>query len=149
MGGRIPNPERVWKFIKFPKDLNECWIWKGVFNDRGYGVFGFNSKKHKAHRFIYEYLVGEIAKGLVTDHLCRNRKCVNPEHLEFVTDKININRGIGNRQKEKTCCPLGHKYTKENTYYYKNSRTCRKCSALKSRIYRRKQKESVPIRLKI
>lgn len=149
MGGRVANPERVWKFIKFPKNLNECWIWKSVLNNKGYGVFGFDSKKYKAHRFMYEYLIGEIPKELVTDHLCRNRKCVNPEHLEFVTDKVNINRGIGNRQKEKTHCPFGHKYTEENTYHHNNARTCRKCSAVKMSIKRKKQKEGVPIRLKI
>ena len=74
---------------------SECWNWTAaIFKGLGYGKFNFNGKTCYAHRVSYELHVGEIPSGLQIDHLCRNRKCVNPDHLEPVTHIENIRRGM-------------------------------------------------------
>lgn len=90
-----------------------CWNWLG-WSKSGYGGLSKDGKRHRAHRYIYELLVGKIPEGLEIDHLCRNKKCVNPEHLEPVTHSENMRRTKGFR-KRKTHCVKGHEFTKENT----------------------------------
>ncbi len=70
-----------------------CWDWKVALNSGGYGTVSVNGKSKLAHRHLYEIYKTEIPKGLYLDHLCRNRKCVNPEHLEVVTFVENVRRG--------------------------------------------------------
>lgn len=85
-----------------------CWQWTGAILDTGYGVLtegGKNGKVFRAHRVAYELFIGPIPEGLVLDHLCHNRWCVNPEHLEAVTNHVNVLRGnmpgsVIHRQKE-------------------------------------------------
>ena len=71
----------------------ECWQWRGAVSGNGYGTFRFEGRIIRPHRFIYEALVGPIPDGLVIDHLCGNRLCVNPDHLEPVTNGENLRRG--------------------------------------------------------
>jgi len=95
-------------------------------------------KNKVAHRISYELLKGDIPEGLDLDHLCRNRGCVNPDHLEPVTRKENLLRGntIPAKHARKTHCPQGHEYTKGNTFISKSgSRHCRKCRAIRSSRY--------------
>jgi hypothetical protein len=83
--------ERFWAKV----DANGvCWEWLAGKLPTGYGSFRVNGKSLYAHRFAWETLMGPIPAGLVLDHLCRNPSCVNPDHLEPVTDKVNINRGV-------------------------------------------------------
>ena len=112
--------------------LNYCWNWINAKDKEGYGQLTLLGKSIKAHRLSYEVFIGKIPKGLVIDHLCHNTSCINPIHLEAVTQKENIRRGntgkINNHQTKKRFCPNGHEYNKENTYNYKgNHRLCRKC----------------------
>ena len=111
-----PIEERFW--AKVDKQPDGCWLWQGAITDRGYGCFRNREGKYRgAHRFSYEEHVGPIPDGLVLDHLCRVRNCVNPDHLEPVTAKTNSQRGLGGRNNAvKTHCPAGHPYTPENTY---------------------------------
>lgn len=113
------------RFItKFDIQENGCWIWNASKTNNGYSQL--RSRVHKfhgnsGHRFSYIYHKGEIPKGLEIDHLCRNRDCVNPEHLEAVTSSVNHLRGDGmkiwgKKNREKTHCPQGHIYSPENTY---------------------------------
>lgn len=98
-----------------------------------------------AHRVAYEHLVGPIPEGLQLDHLCRNRMCINPEHLEPVTAQENKRRATALI----THCPSGHRYTPENTRYTPDGRRryCNECKRVKSSERRRKrrmeQKEKV------
>jgi hypothetical protein len=90
-----------------------------------------------AHRWAYEFLRAEIPEGLHIDHLCRNRACVNPWHLEPVTNRVNGLRGesVAAQHARKTHCIRGHEFTTENTYPIKNGkgRGCRECSRIKDR----------------
>ncbi len=122
--------QRFWsKVVK----TDGCWIWQGALASNGYGRFSINNRRYPAHRLAYQDAIGPIEDGLVMDHLCRNRACVNPLHLEPVTNQENIKRGIGGamlkaRNDAITECPRGHPYTPENTRRdRKGSRNCRTC----------------------
>ena len=122
-----------------------CWEWTASCYQNGYGSFYYAGRKIKAHRFAYETLVGVIPKGLEIDHLCRNRRCVNPAHMELVTRSENILRGllpgIGRAyQQNKTYCPNGHPYNEANTYLRidRQGRECRTCRIEASRRWREK-----------
>lgn len=102
-----------------------CWIWTGK-KVAGYGHF----RGKYAHRLVYSAIVGQIPPGLSLDHLCRNTRCVNPDHLDPVTHKENVRRGnVGKIESSRTHCPSGHEYTEENTYRNRlnGSRSCRAC----------------------
>lgn len=110
-----------------------CWLWIGAMYSNGYGHFATSSprKDHLAHRFAYERLVGSIPVGLTLDHLCRNRACVRPDHLEPVTQEVNNRRGMGasGRHFRATHCPKGHPYDGENLYIRPDGmgRGCKEC----------------------
>jgi len=111
-----------------------CWEWqKGIFGKNGYGALDVDGRTIGAHRFSYERYVGPIPKGKHIDHLCRNRKCVKPSHLELVEPGENVLRGIGisARNAKKTHCKRGHEFTVENTYVrpHKGGRACKICKA--------------------
>mgnify|MGYP001562260252 FL=1 len=106
-----------------------CWEWTGAFRRNGYGRYG-GQPSVLAHRAVYEALVGPIPEGMQLDHLCKNRSCVNPAHLEPVTPKENILRGAGfaAQNAQMTHCIHGHEFTEANTYIRANgARTCRTC----------------------
>jgi hypothetical protein len=111
-----------------------CIEWTGYIDRHGYGRFGPGGRdggKVSAHRWSYEHNVGPIPDGFQIDHLCRNRKCVNPDHLEPVTQRENILRGVGASaaNARKSTCPAGHAYTDDNVYISPTdgSRNCREC----------------------
>jgi hypothetical protein len=74
-------------------DINVCWLWKGNIDTYGYGRFWTGKKTIKAHRAVYMYIIGACPSDKVSDHLCRNKRCVNPYHLEFVNNGENVSRG--------------------------------------------------------
>ena len=104
-----------------------CWNFSCALDKKGYARFrNENGIKVFVHRYSYELFIGIIPDGLVIDHLCRNRNCCNPEHLEAVTNAENIRRGTqGQYQKMKTSCPMGHEYTTLNTYINNGKRSCK------------------------
>lgn len=118
---------------------NGCWEWAGAISTAGYGQIFVDGRHRPAHRISYEAHVGEIGDGLHIDHLCRNRKCVNPDHLEPVTPVENIMRGEGimaqNARKDQ--CHRGHDFDAQNTYITPDGgRMCRKCRAIAKAEYR-------------
>lgn len=112
---------------------SHCWEWLAARNEFGYGkVKTGNRRTRLAHRVAFELLKGPIPDGLELDHLCRNRGCVNPAHLEPVTHHQNVLRGeVANR----THCPHGHEYTPANTYHLRGARYCRACKRRRDREY--------------
>lgn len=86
--------ERLWARVDKNPDGSGCWIWTGALTTNGYGQVRWGDRTLRAYRLVYELLVGPIPDGLQLDHLCRNRRCVNPAHLEPVTQWENWARGM-------------------------------------------------------
>lgn len=110
-----------------------CWEWKGA-KSSGYGYVRWEGRAARVHRVAYECARGAIPDGLVLDHLCRNRACCNPDHLEPVTNETNLSR---NAWSLKAYCPQGHEYSLENTGVTKGSgwRYCKACNRRKASRY--------------
>lgn len=117
---------------KVAKSDSGCWIFTGYVTPSGYGQFWFEGRRNEfAHRAAYTLFVGPIPEGLQLDHLCRNRACCNPDHLEPVTCRENLLRGEGVTAKAArvSTCPKGHPYSGGNLYLRPDGkgRGCREC----------------------
>jgi hypothetical protein len=140
---------RLWSKVGMPDAATGCMEWLGRLGADGYGrcklgraevrTRGDGGQECRAHRAVYRALVGEIPAGLVIDHLCRNPRCVRPDHMEAVTHRVNILRGEGPsaRQARQTTCLQGHPFDEANTYVTKTGkRWCRMCDRDRHRRYR-------------
>jgi hypothetical protein len=125
------------------RDELGCWLWTGNLNAQGYGTGTYwRYGKQLAHRLVWMVLRGTMPTGLEPDHLCRVRRCVNPDHLEWVTHRENILRGEAPaaRHARVTHCPRGHEYTPANTSMDGGSRMCRECNRRRAAMNRAKAK---------
>jgi len=126
--------------------ITPCWLWNLSTNKKGYAqwrlprLFGDPTKTIGVHRASYANLIGPIQKGLVIDHLCRNRSCQNPEHLEAVTAGENTRRGI-NQFVVRDRCSAGHVYTDASMYYAGRKRKCRICQRAAMHAHRTRVRE--------
>lgn len=124
-------------FISYAPET-DCWVWEYTRDRKGYGKVARSGRTHFVHRYVYEQVKGPIPDGLELDHLCRNRICCNPDHLEPVTHAENLRRALPYRE-AKTQCRQGHEYTPENTYIRPNGRRdCRECKRIRNRTWRRR-----------
>lgn len=126
-----------------------CWDWTGHVKPNGYGQVKVGGRPQYAHRVAYTLTRGPIPDGLVIDHLCRRRHCVNPDHLDVVTTRTNILRGVSPaaRRARQTHCARGHEFDDATTYVAPNgTRHCRRCAALRARTRRRRGVHRAPAR---
>lgn len=129
MPARITVEELLKRIERIP---DGCWQWRGLIAKSGYGFVKKDGKTFYAHRFWYEYFVGSIPAGLTIDHLCANRSCVNPDHLEPVTRSVNTKRAwLTSPVRQRplaTHCKHGHVWTEESTRITTTrNRQCRIC----------------------
>ena len=133
---------RFWKKVDIRR--GGCWLWTAGVDEHGYGRFKDDHREASlgAHRWAYTTFIGDIPEGLTIDHLCRIRNCVNPFHLEAVTNRENVLRGVGPSAENgrKTHCPVGHAYDEENTLI--NHRGSRECLACRQERERLKSKQT-------
>ena len=115
---------RFWRKVDKGQD---CWLWTGYLKPNGYASFhpggGREVEKVYVHRWVYETYRAPIPEGFEIDHLCHVRHCVNPDHLEVVTHRVNLDR----RNARKTHCIQGHEFTEANTYWHGPTMTFRRC----------------------
>ena len=119
--------EGFWKKVE---KTDTCWLWRGAIADTGYGTYKLtNQSTQLAHRVVYERLVGPLINGMQVDHKCGIRQCVNPNHLEQVTQSINMKRAYDRRKRQgRMACNYGHRYTERNTIYLAvGGKICRTC----------------------
>ena len=125
--------------------MSNCIIPRQKPRPDGYVQVSVQGQLQYAHRLAYQSFYGPIPDGLVIDHLCRNRTCCNPAHLEAVTNRENTLRGVGfpALNDAKTHCPQGHEYAGEKLYVWKGKRFCRACRRAADRRWRQKKKGMV------
>lgn len=143
----ITAEERIWPRVDkagpipvYASHLGNCWLWTGARDKLGYGRL----TRTLAHRLVYELMIGPIPEGLELDHLCRNPSCVRPEHLEPVTHRENLLRGVrANQNTGKTHCLRGHALDTDNTYVRRNgARACKACQLQRQREWVERRKAS-------
>lgn len=144
----IASEIRFEKFIAYEPNTG-CWLWLGARSggNNGKNEYGIFDSEY-AHRFSYKLYKGNIPEKFQIDHLCKNKLCVNPDHLEAVTHKVNTLRAgsVSAINSRKTHCHKGHIFDEKNTWLeYKNgkkiARHCRKCHAANESVKRLKKKE--------
>ncbi len=137
--------ERFLAKVRVDEDTG-CWVWTASLNSYGYGQFAINLRPYRAHRLAYEHWVGPIPDEPELDHLCRNRACCNPEHLEAVTHQVNFLRGENRIAVvvRTNHCIRGHEMTPENTVINNKTtggRACRICRNEQQQIRRQNSKD--------
>lgn len=138
---RLTPLQRWVSYIVMPDGPVGCWVWTGTVRGKGYGGFAFNGGRIAAHRFAYETFIGTVPDGLELDHLCRNRLCVNPSHLEAVTHRENIMRRTGVM---KSHCDYGHRLEGRNLVSASAKslhRRCRECKLRNQRRWKQRVKQ--------
>lgn len=137
---------QVWeRFNNFviPEPNSGCQLWVGGVGSSGYGVFWNGEKTVSAHRFSYEFNCGVIPDNLVIDHICRNRLCVNPEHMRIVTTRTNVLENSEGRcaaNLRKTHCKNGHEFTEKNTRRNGSGRKCIECDRKNALRYKARKR---------
>ena len=134
---RPPLAERIAAKSKLDPKTG-CLVWQGLLGlTGGYGRISVNDRDRYVHRVAWELANGPVPEGFELDHLCRNRACLNLDHLEIVTRRENVRRGVGLAaiNARKTHCKRGHEFTPENTYIdNRNIRYCRTCRRIAARV---------------
>jgi hypothetical protein len=130
-------PRRFWERVEI---TDGCWLWRTPQPD-GYGRFQIGWQRRRAHVWAYEWAKGAIPDGLIIDHICRVRSCVNPAHLRAVDSRTNTlaegSQAVAKKHASKTECPQGHEYDRID---YKGARRCSVCDAEAKRAYKARKR---------
>ena len=141
---RRPPWDRFWSKVDASGD---CWEWTASVRGAGYGQFNWEPGRIiEAHRAVWELLIGPIPDGMVIDHLCENKLCVNPDHLQVTTQRVNVTRsGLSPSGKatRRTHCPQGHPLSGVNLRMVAGKRRCKTCDKRRSLegYYKRKERQ--------
>ena len=124
---------------RYEVDEQGCWLWTAATDQDGYGVFRLSGKDFKAHRHFFEHHTStRIPPGMVIDHLCNRKRCVNPSHMRVTTHRENLLRSPHNPtaiNARKTECKNGHPFSGDNLYINsRGERVCRTCNRINSRL---------------
>lgn len=144
-----PALDRLMEKVIWNGDEDECWVFEGSKGHYGHGYLNVDGRNRQAHVIAYEAFIGPVPAELELDHLCRNPPCVNPSHLEPVTHRENILRGLSPQAENarKTHCPQGHPYSGDNLYEAPgragSHRQCRTCIKARNAAKRSEETESV------
>lgn len=128
--------EALQRFLSKVRFTPNCWVWEAGRLRAGYGVFYYHKKTVKAHRYSYETFRGDIPAGFVIDHLCMNKPCVNPVHLDAVTPRTNTMRSPiapAYLNAQKTHCKRGHLFEEGSYWGVGRRRNCKACLYLRRR----------------
>lgn len=146
MGRPIISTEHYRFWSKVGQGRNGCWEWL-AHTHHGYGRFKtYSGKNYFAHRYAWMEVKGALPPyqhgGIEFDHICKNRSCVNPEHLELVTNRENTLRSDNpaSLNAKKVYCVNGHKFTEETIYKWKGKRICKICLSIRDKQYKTKAK---------
>jgi hypothetical protein len=147
----VRRKREFWEWVDKDSSPDGCWMWTGRdFNKKPHGSYGMwkdlTGKRRLAHRVAYELAVGPIPEGLTLDHLCRVTLCVNPAHLEAVTQGVNTLRGVGPSavNARRSHCSHGHVFDEANTYVTPDGRRqCRACNRARTDRYYLRKRETV------
>lgn len=140
---RYPPPIKARLASRVRIETGGCWTWLGVVLPNGYGRISYRNRQSYTHRVSYEAFIGRIPDGLVIDHVCKNRACCNPDHLDIVTPQVNAQRG---RWYGRTHCKHGHEYTTENVYLFRGAKRCRRCNVINVANVKRRRREREAVR---
>lgn len=135
MNKRTPS---IVRFERYVEKTDACWNWKGSRLPSGYGRFSFGGDRNMglAHRWSYQHFNGQIPEGYTVDHLCFNKSCVNPDHLDAVTQLVNNIRAIPRRiRSTDTQCANGHAWSAFAYVGPNGKKTCKECRRLSQQRY--------------
>lgn len=143
----LDSPMRCRNPLGYIVQENGCWEWVGCITRTGYGLARPHGRKGggtQAHRAVYQMMVGPIPEGLVLHHVCRNRLCVRPDHLEAVTQHENLlmDGSTIASQVARTHCPQGHPYAGDNLIARDGRRHCRACRNASKRRWTARKREA-------
>lgn len=144
---KVDAEAAFWLKVDKSPEHGGCWLWTAAVNEKGYGLYHRRRVKiYRAHRWAWFFVKGELVPDDMTlDHICRNKRCVNPAHLEVVTAVENTRRAIPDRYVRITHCRQGHQLSGDNVLWRGRTRHCRTCRRIRAKESRKPKDSMIPL----